>query len=203
MRTGALGTVRRVRRVLALGVAAVVAGLALSSFAAWPSPADAATDPAPSNAPVLRWRSCSKGFECASLPVPVDYAAVDGETVDVALIRVPARVSSRRIGTLVVNFGGPGDAGTETLPLAIATIPAAIRDRFDILSFDPRGTGSTRPIDCIDDRTTDLLAAEDPTPDDAFELERFYTGTNSEVDVDASCIERYGTWLAAVGTRHV
>jgi pimeloyl-ACP methyl ester carboxylesterase len=151
----------------------------------------------------LRWHGCSKGFECASVPVPVEYSAPDGETVDVALIRAPARVPKQRIGTLVVNFGGPGDSGTETLPLAITTFPAEIRDRFDILSFDPRGTGSARPIDCIDDRTTDQLAAEDPTPDDVTELERFYAGTNAPVDVNAACIAKYGSWLAAVGTRNV
>jgi pimeloyl-ACP methyl ester carboxylesterase len=199
--TQGVGTVRPVRRALALVVATVVAGLALLPSTVRPAQAHAA-DPTPV-ASARRWRACSKGFECASLPVPVDHAAPDGETVDVALIRAPARVESRRIGTLVVNFGGPGDAGTETLPLAIATIPAVIRDRFDIVSFDPRGTGSTRPIDCIDDRTTDLLVTEDPTPDDASELDRFYTGTNSAVDVDASCIDRYGAWLGAVGTRNV
>jgi pimeloyl-ACP methyl ester carboxylesterase len=194
-----LGTVPSVRRVLALVVATFVVGLALL-----PTPIGAA-QPAWRAAPdpALHWRTCSKGLECASLPVPVDYTAPDGETVDVALILAPARVDARRIGTLVVNFGGPGDAGTETLPLALAAIPAAVRDRFDIVSFDPRGTGSTRPIDCIDDRTTDLLVTEDPTPDDASELERFYSGTNSAVDVDASCIDRYGPWLAAVGTRNV
>src|SRR5262245_21878910 len=112
MRMEGVGTVRQVRRVLAFGVAAVVAGLVLLPFAADPSPVQAATEPVSG---ALRWHACSKGFECASLPVPVDYSAPEGDTVDVALIRAPARVSKQRIGTLVVNFGGPGDAGTETL----------------------------------------------------------------------------------------
>jgi pimeloyl-ACP methyl ester carboxylesterase len=89
------------------------------------------------------------------------------------------------------------------LPLAIDTIPDAIRDRFDIVTFDPRGTGRSRPIDCIDDRTTDLLVTEDPTPDDIGDLERFFTGANTQVDVNAACIARNGTWLADVGTRNV
>jgi pimeloyl-ACP methyl ester carboxylesterase len=187
-----------VPRALALLVAAAVALLSLPTAASATVPsADAGA------ASSLRWRRCADDFECASLPVPVDYAAPDGETVDVALIRAKARAPKQRIGTLVVNFGGPGDAGTETLPLALETIPVSIRDRFDIVSFDPRGTGQTRPIDCIDDRTTDQLVTEDPTPDDLGELERFYTGANSQVDVNGACITKYGPWLAAVGTRNV
>ena len=189
---------RRVPRALALLVAAAVALLSVIPTSAGAT-ARAGTDPSPT----LRWRTCSRTFECASLPVPVDYTAPDGDTVDPAIIRARARVAKQRIGTLVVNFGGPGDAGTETLPLALDTIPAAIRDRFDIVSFDPRGTGGTRAIDCIDDRTTDLLIGEDPTPDDLGELERFYTGANTQVDVNAACIAKYGSWLAAVGTRNV
>ena len=102
-----------------------------------------------------------------------------------------------------MNFGGPGDAATETLPLAIGRFPAEIRDRFDIVGFDPRGTGGTRAIDCIDDKTTDALVPEDPTPDDPAELERFYAGTNTAVDLVAACVAQSGDWLASVGTRNV
>jgi len=185
--------------VPALVVAAAVALLLLVPTTA--GAVDRATGADPS--PTLQWSNCAKRFECASLPVPVDYTTPGGDTVDLAVIRAPARVRKQRIGTLVVNFGGPGDAGTDTLPLAFDTIPAEIRDRFDIVSFDPRGTGGTKAIDCIDDRTTDLLIGEDPTPDDLGELERFYTGANSQVDINAACIAKYGSWLAAVGTRNV
>lgn len=151
----------------------------------------------------LAWSRCGRGVECAQVAVPVDYADPDGEQVGVALVRAPARDPKRRIGSLLVNFGGPGDAGTETLPLTLDRFPARIRDRFDLVSFDPRGTGGTRQIDCVDDATTDLLAAEDPTPDDLAELERFFTGENSAVDVEEACIERYGGWLAEIGSRNV
>jgi len=149
------------------------------------------------------WAKCGRGVECARLAVPVDYAAPDGEQVDVALIRAPARDPRRRIGSLLINFGGPGDAGTETLPLTIDRFPPRIRDRFDLVSFDPRGTGDTRAIDCVDDATADELAAEDPTPDDVGELERFFTGADSAVDLEAACVARYGDWLAHIGSRNV
>jgi len=193
-----VGTVRRVPRVPALVVAAVVALVSLV-----PTTAGAADRARGADGSALRWRGCAKRFECASLAVPVDYTAPDGDTVDLAVMRAPARVRKQRIGTLVVNFGGPGDAGTETLPRALDTIPDEIRDRFDIVTFDPRGTGGTKAIDCIDDHATDLLVAEDPTPDDLGDLERFYTGANSQVDVTGACIAKYGPWLAAVGTRNV
>jgi pimeloyl-ACP methyl ester carboxylesterase len=198
-----VGTVQQVPRAFALLVAAAVALLAPIT-APVTATATASAGSGKADAPsTLRWRSCLRSFECASLPVPVDYSAPDGEAVDLAVIRSRARLPKQRVGTLVVNFGGPGDAGTETLPRAIDAIPLTIRDRFDIVSFDPRGTGGTRAIDCIDDRTTDQLVTEDPTPDDLDELERFYTGSNTQVDVTGACIAKYGTWLAAVGSRNV
>jgi pimeloyl-ACP methyl ester carboxylesterase len=168
------------------------------------TPAGGAASPAgASTGPALDWASCRDRFECARLDVPVAYPTPEGEQVSIALIRTRARIPARRVGTLVVNFGGPGDAGTETLPRALSQIPGPIRDRFDIVSFDPRGTGASRGIDCVDDATTDVRLAEDPTPDDPAELQRFYTGENSTVDVEGACIARYGSWLAAVGTRNV
>ena len=195
----------------------VIAGLVLLTIVATAggltgavTGAGAATDPSgttPSTAATaagsLDWERCGRGVECAALDVPVDYADPAGEQVSMAVMRAPARAPSRRIGSLVINFGGPGDAGTETLPYVLSRFPAEIRDRFDLVSFDPRGTGGTRQIDCVDDATTDLLAAEDPTPDDPAELATFFTGANSAVDVDAECVARYGDWLAAIGSRNV
>jgi len=201
VRTKGVGTVRRVPRVLALVVAAAVALLSLA-----PTVAEASAPAASAGADAaaaLQWHRCLKIFQCEELTVPVDYSAPSGDTLSLSLMRAPARDPRHRIGSLVVNFGGPGDAGTETLPLAIGTIPDTIRDRFDIVTFDPRGTGRSRPIDCIDDRTTDLLVTEDPTPDDLGDLERFFTGANTQVDLNAACIARNGTWLADVGTRNV
>ena len=151
----------------------------------------------------LAWSGCGGGVECATLAVPVDYRDPSGPGLDVALARIPARDPGHRIGSLVVNYGGPGDPGTQTLRLAGSSVPAAVRDRFDLVSFDPRGTGASKPIDCVDDATADRLFAEDPTPDTPADLPGFYAGTNSSVDVTAVCIQKYGMWLAQVGTRNV
>jgi len=151
----------------------------------------------------LAWSKCRGGFECATLDVPVDYRSPEGQQVGIAIIRKRATNVAHRIGSLVINFGGPGDPGTETLRLAIKSIPAEVRRRFDVVSFDPRGTGSSRPIDCIDDKTFDRLSSIDSTPDTPADLRKYYDGSVSDVDVTAACIDRQGAWLADVGTRNV
>jgi pimeloyl-ACP methyl ester carboxylesterase len=95
----------------------------------------------------LEWTPC-EGGECAALEVPLDHDAPDGETISVALFRVPARLPDQRIGSLVTNPGGPGASGVEELRALAGAYPDEIRDRFDLVSFDPRGTGATIPVDC-------------------------------------------------------
>jgi pimeloyl-ACP methyl ester carboxylesterase len=149
-----------------------------------------------------KWRRCKK-LQCATLTVPVDYAQPDGEPVKLAVARVPARSPDRRLGSLVINFGGPGDAGTATLADYVSQIPAAIRDRYDLVSFDPRGTGRSRPVECVSNATADRLNAVDPTPNSDADLRSFYDGTNEPVDVVERCVARNGSWLAQLGSRNV
>ena len=122
--------------------------------------------------------------------MPVDYAQPDGEQVGIAVSRLRATQPAKRIGSLVFNFGGPGDAGSETLAGYAEQIPAAIRARYDLVSFDPRGTGKSRPVECVDDATADRLNAVDPTPNSDADLRQFYDGTNEPVDVVERCVAR-------------
>ena len=149
------------------------------------------------------WRACGSRFECATLDVPVDYSAPDGEQVGIAVIRRRASDPSSRIGSLVINYGGPGDPGTEHLRVAYTALPEEIRAHFDIVSFDPRGAGDSRPIDCVDDATYEQAASEDVTPDSEQALAGFYDGSAFSVDLIGACILRHGSWLARVGTRNV
>ena len=137
------------------------------------------------------------------MPVPVDYTQPDGEQVGIAVILSPALGDNPNHRALVVNFGGPGDAGTDTLRYFVDELPDEIRNAFDIVSFDPRGVGSSRPIRCISAADADKLYAADPTADTAAELSAFYDGTAWPVDLEQGCIDRNGSWLAAVGTRNV
>jgi pimeloyl-ACP methyl ester carboxylesterase len=119
------------------------------------------------------------------------------------LARRPANDPGQRIGSLVVNYGGPGDPATETLRLAVTDLPQVIKDRFDVVAFDPRGTGASRPIDCVDDATFERLWSEDATPDTPEDLPRYYDGSYSSVDFAQVCIAAQGEWLRQVGTRNV
>ena len=184
-------------------IAALIVALVLTwSASIGASTVARAADPA-STAPRIRWRSCGQSFECGTLVVPVDYAAPDGEQVRIAVSRTRALDADRRIGSLVFNFGGPGDDGTKTLRSYAEEVPLAIRKRFDLVSFDPRGTGKSRAVDCVDDRTADRILAVDPTPDDDDALRSFYDGTMGGVDFTQACIDRHGDWLAHLGTRNV
>jgi pimeloyl-ACP methyl ester carboxylesterase len=148
------------------------------------------------------WHRCGK-LECATLTVPVDDTQPEGEQVPIAVARLRATQPHRRLGSLVFNFGGPGDAGTQTLADYAAQIPASVRARYDLVSFDPRGTGKSRPVECVDDATEERLDAVDPTPNSEADLRAFYDGTNESVDVIARCIEKNGDWLAQIGSRNV
>lgn len=106
--------------------------------------ADAVRAPAPD------WYECYGGdAECASVRVPEDHDEPDGPTVDLALARVPATSPSRRIGTLVVNPGGPGGSAVLAALTAADYLPEAILQRFDVLGVDPRGTGFSDPVRCF------------------------------------------------------
>ncbi|WNI22645.1 alpha/beta hydrolase [Streptomyces sp. ITFR-16] len=102
----------------------------------------------------LHWSRCTApptartGYDCAAMKVPLDYRKPDGKTIDVALIRRKATgPNSRRIGSLVLNFGGPGVSGVIGLPEFLGQYKPLL-DRYDLVSFDPRGVGATIPVRC-------------------------------------------------------
>lgn len=114
----------------------------------------------------LEWSSCDGGNECATLTVPVDYRDVEAGTIELALMRAPAEEPEARVGSLVVNPGGPGAPGTETAKQAKSYFGDPLRESFDIVGFDPRGTGDSAPVDCLSDEELDEFISADPAPDD-------------------------------------
>ncbi len=135
--------------------------------------ADPLGDVSVSTAPianVLDWSSCGGpageliDLECATLAVPLDHDDLDGELIDIAVARAASADRDSRIGSLVFNPGGPGGSGIEFLTSAAAVVPPAIAQRFDLVSFDPRGVGASAAIDCdvdFDDDVTLLAAGDD------------------------------------------
>ena len=143
-------------------------------------------------------------LQCTHLTVPLDYARPDGETIAIGVLRKPARSEADRIGSLLVNPGGPGVAGLATAANVSAANPA-LADRFDFVGFDPRGIGSSEPnVECLTDEETDAERAEDS------ELDTSPGGVqeNEQLSKDyaAKCAQRteHGEqMLANIGTRDV
>ena len=120
----------------------------------------------------LDWGSCDDpvtemaDLQCATLEVPTDPAEPDGATTTLALARKQSTGSrDERIGSLLVNPGGPGGSGLEFLSNAALAFPSELTDRFDLVSFDPRGVGQSDPVLCLDDAAKDEQIAGDLTPD--------------------------------------
>ncbi len=145
----------------------------------------------------LDWKKLDDGIEEAVLTVPVDHSLSGGPTLDLRVLRRPADDPTSRIGSLVVNPGGPG-FGAETMVVGAEDyFDAELLSRFDIVGLDPRGTGGSTPfIDCIDDFDA-LTAATDLTPAGEAERARQVATMASFAE---ECIERTGTAIAHMST---
>lgn len=164
-----------------------------------PPPPGATDAPRPALAPYysqrLAWDTCRDGFECAALTVPLDYDRPGGETIELALLRVPAGDPDGRVGSLVVNPGGPGAPGTDYA--AAQVVGPAVADAFDVVGFDPRGTGNSAPVDCLSDEELDAYLAADPSPDDPAEVEAALAQNEAFF---RGCTERSGELAAHLST---
>jgi pimeloyl-ACP methyl ester carboxylesterase len=98
----------------------------------------------------IAWSPCAPGstLQCGTVVVPLDYQHPDGATLTLAVSRAPALDTSDPDGDLLFNPGGPAESGNQILPVVLPLFPTAIRQRFDIVSFDPRGTGASDPLQC-------------------------------------------------------
>jgi pimeloyl-ACP methyl ester carboxylesterase len=118
----------------------------------------------------LEWRDCYGNFQCSNLLVPIDYQDLSVGVFSLALLRYQALDQDRRIGSLVVNPGGPGASGLDYAYNAENIVSPAILERFDIVGFDPRGVGESAPIKCLNDAETDASFAADSKPDNDTEF---------------------------------
>lgn len=152
---------------------------------------------APAPLPPPTWRACEGEFECATLAVPLDEADPGRGTVDLALTRLRTADEDQRIGSLVVNPGGPGSSAIGYLQAAWTLVPEPVRERFDLVAFDPRGVGRTAPVRCATTAELDAYFAVDPSPDDQGELREL---EQANEQLAAGCQERSGRLLAHVST---
>jgi pimeloyl-ACP methyl ester carboxylesterase len=117
-----------------------LAGVPAAHAAMVTRPAPATTE-VKAAVPVIAWHDFD-GSKCARVIVPLDYDDPTGAMTALHLLKVPAAVPSRRIGTLFVNPGGPGATATDFARFFPFLVRPAIHNRFDIVGVDPRGTSS-------------------------------------------------------------
>jgi pimeloyl-ACP methyl ester carboxylesterase len=120
----------------------------------------------------LDWSACGDD-RCATMSVPLDYAHPDGETIGIHVLLRPADDQGDKVGALVVNPGGPGEPGSAEAANAGSYFRRPLLTSFDIVGFDPRGTGASDPVDCLGDQQLDAYIAADPEPDTPAQVTQF------------------------------
>lgn len=166
----------------------------------------------------LTWESCdgygktdydsqqlrADGLQCTHLSVPLDYAKPDGDTIKLGILRRPAKDDAQRIGSLVINPGGPGVAGLSTAA-SMADANDTLADRFDFVGFDPRGVGSSEPtVECLTDKEMDEERASDDELDVSPEGVAKQDAESKEfAEKCADNTEHGDAMLANLGTRDV
>lgn len=146
----------------------------------------------------------AKDVQCARLTVPLDYAKPAGDTITLGLLR--RKATGDKIGSLVVNPGGPGASGmVAAAGLGKPVTSTGLGKRFDLVGFDPRGIGASQPaIHCLTDQERDADRADDSETDGS--PAGVLKQESQEKDFAAKCAQRTddGTgMLANVGTRDV
>jgi pimeloyl-ACP methyl ester carboxylesterase len=147
----------------------------------------------------IEWTSVGEQLEEGRLEVPIDYANPDAGTIDLYLLRHLANDPDARIGSLLVNPGGPGFSGTVLAEQAEFIYGEDLLDHFDIVGWDPRGTGLSEPaLDCIDDYDQ-YFAGTDITPDDEAERQQIIDIAEDFAD---QCEQKNADIIQFIGTNN-
>ncbi|RJQ78026.1 alpha/beta hydrolase [Pseudonocardiaceae bacterium YIM PH 21723] len=147
---------------------------------------------------VIKWDVCdeqAENVQCGELVLPVDWAHPDGQLFRMAFARHRATDPAHRIGTLLINFGGPGVSG-----VSMTQDPGFgpdIAARFDIVGFDPRGTNSSHPVLCRSTLVADLSLEP---PQDAAAFNALAKGNQT---LNADCSRHTGAVFALTDSTSV
>jgi pimeloyl-ACP methyl ester carboxylesterase len=148
----------RKRSLLTLLASTLVAGATLV-------PGMAAAEPATTS--TINWHDCpdadaEAGVDCATIEVPLDWAKPRGEKIHIGLARRKATDPAKRIGSILVDPGGPGGSGVGMIEFSDPFTPA-VNARFDRIGFDPRGINTSSQLLCDVDLADQTAAAKHPT----------------------------------------
>jgi pimeloyl-ACP methyl ester carboxylesterase len=132
---------RSASRSLLGGVVLALAAAALVPVSAAAAPRTAAGG--------IAWTPCGDRLECAAVAVPLDWSRPHGRTISLAVMRHLATDPAHRIGSLLINPGGPGDSGVDKVATRGASLDALTGGRFDVVGWDPRGSNRSAPVSCF------------------------------------------------------
>lgn len=144
----------------------------------------------------LDWKKCGDN-QCATLQVPLDYAKPQGKAISIAVLRVPAADKDNRLGSIVVNPGGPGGSGIQYAAAGAFQFGQVLTSHYDIVGFDPRGVGRSTPLECIDTAELDELVSFDPDPDTKAERTELDGILN---DFGQGCLDNSGALARHIST---
>lgn len=204
-----------------LAAALVAAGCTLPVF----GPRNERADKAASGPGTADWRPCPEvpkelvgrtardvRYDCATIVVPKDWntaggmspgATPDGaDTFEIALLRARSTEQRERIGSLLINPGGPGGSGIDTAVYlsfgeAFGGLPDEVMKRFDIIGFDPRGVARSSPVKCISDADLDAMFGFTPDPKSQAEFDELVRLNQKIAD---GCADEYGDQLHLYST---
>ena len=152
----------------------------------------------------IRWHGCGpeqpSNLQCGQLLVPLDYSRPHGAKITVGFNRLRAHDRAHRVGSLIVNPGGPGGAGSAVVAVEAAgkhLWHPALHERFDLIGMDPRGIGMSTRIKCdpaVFNRPVSLF----PRTEAEFDRVTAWAGA-----VGRSCLRRTGRLLGHVDTGSV
>jgi pimeloyl-ACP methyl ester carboxylesterase len=153
------------------------------------------TDCADKAASLLGNAPATVKYSCATIEVPEDWNTPgDGRTYDIALLRARSAKQTDRIGSLIINPGGPGGSGVD---YAVYMSALPITSRFDIVGFDPRGVGRSTQVKCMSDKELDASVGVDPDPASQASYDAIVTLNRRIGD---ECKRKYGESLSLFST---
>ncbi|MFF9643778.1 alpha/beta hydrolase [Kitasatospora aureofaciens] len=165
-----------------------------------PLPTAATAALAPYYAQRPTWQPCDGGFECTTFRVPMNYDRPgDGDlTLSAARATVETAGSGDpRLGSLLLNPGGPGGSAIEYLEAVARTYDRAVRARYDLVGLDPRGVGRSNPVSCLSSDRMDAFTSADLAPGDQRAIDALVA---ADKEFAEGCRKQAGPALGHLGT---
>ncbi|AJT42593.1 alpha/beta hydrolase [Psychromicrobium lacuslunae] len=143
----------------------------------------------------VSWTSCERNMRCAKVKVPMDYAKPQGQSIELAVVKLPA--SSTRKGSLLLNPGGPGSSGYDMVADSSSLFSSKLRGAFDLVGFDPRGVKRSAPVKCLSDSAMDAERQKSYDLDTDSGVTDYEAQNKADI---AECVKNTGPVLGFVDT---